>query len=155
MQWKHAMAVLLTVGFVTSAFAAGSPSPSRRPAPQDTYDLAVKAVKAKNYERAIGLLRKVVRREPDNADAWNWLGFSYRSVARFDEALAAYDKALAIDPDHRGANEYLGELYLKTGKLEKAKEQLRTLDRICAYGCKELDDLKAAIKAYESGRRSG
>jgi len=57
---------------------------------------------------------------------------------------------LAIDPEHRGANEYLGELYLQTNDLAKAKERLNKLDDICYFGCEEFDDLKSAIAAYEN-----
>ncbi len=56
---------------------------------------------------------------------------------------------------HRGANEYLGELYLQTGDLAKAKERLEKLDDICFFGCGEYNDLKAAIEAYKSGKVSG
>ena len=64
----------------------------------------------------------------------------------------AYKKALAIDPDHRGANEYLGELYLQTGDLAKARVRLDKLDGICFFGCEEYDDLKRAIKAFEAAQ---
>jgi tetratricopeptide (TPR) repeat protein len=92
----------------------------------------------------------VVAAKPSNADAWNYLGFSNRKLKKFDLALSAYQKALAIDPNHRGANEYLGELYLQTDNLEKARERLKKLDDICYFGCDEFDDLKAAIIAYEN-----
>jgi tetratricopeptide (TPR) repeat protein len=66
---------------------------------------------------------------------------------------AAYQKALAINPDHRGANEYLGELYLKTGDLEKARERLSKLQNLCPGGCEEYDDLKKAVGAYQAARK--
>ncbi len=93
--------------------------------------------------------------EPKNADAWNFIGFSHRKLKNFDRALPAYKQALAIDPKHRGANEYLGELYLQIGDLAKAKKRLEKLDDICSFGCEEYNDLKAAIEAYESGKVSG
>ncbi len=62
-----------------------------------------------------------------------------------------YDQALTIDPKHKGANEYLGELYLKLGQLEKAEAQLARLDDICTFGCEEYDELKAAIETYKTG----
>ncbi len=64
--------------------------------------------------------------------------------------MIAYQKALAIKPDHRGANEYIGELYLETGKPAKARERLKVLDSACFFGCEEYDELKAAIAAYEA-----
>lgn len=157
MMSKSILAVVLSLALASQAFAAGSPSPSKRPAPPQptTYDLGVKAVKAKDYAGALTLLQKVVQDEPRNADAWNWIGFSHRKLEQFDQSLAAYRKALAINPDHRGANEYLGELYLQTGDLAKAKEQLKKLDGLCFFGCKEYDDLKQAIKEYEESRKKG
>jgi len=147
---KSLLAVLLTVALTTAAFAAGSPSSSDRPS---TFDLGEKAVKAKDFGRALSLFKKVVRDDPENADAWNYIGFSHRKLDQLDRALPAYRKALAIDPDHRGANEYLGELYLATGNLGKARERLKRLDAICTFGCEEYDDLKRAIKAYEARKK--
>ncbi len=146
---RYALAALLTVGLASAAMAAGSTSKST-PRKAGDYELGVKAVKAANYEKAIKRLSKVVAAKPGNADAWNWIGFSHRKLKRFDQAMSAYRKALAIDPNHRGANEYLGELYLQTGDLAKAKERLKKLDDVCTFGCEEFDDLKAAIKAYAS-----
>ena len=109
------VAVVLTLGLTSTAMAAGSSSSSSRPAAKpSTYQQGVSAVKAGDYGRALGLFEKVVRAKPRNADAWNYIGFSHRNLKQFDEALAAYTKALAIEPEHRGANEYLGELYLQT-----------------------------------------
>jgi tetratricopeptide (TPR) repeat protein len=110
----------------------------------------VQAVEAANYKKARKYFSKSVAGEPGNADAWNYLGFSNRKLKDFDQALNAYQKALAINPDHLGANEYLGELYLQTGDLENARERLNKLDDICPSGCEELDDLKAAILSYEN-----
>ena len=150
------VAVVLTLGLISTAMAAGSTSSSSRPtAKPSTYQQGVSAVKAGDYGRALGLLQKVVRAKPRNADAWNYIGFSHRNLKQLDQALAAYTKALAIDPEHRGANEYLGELYLQTGDLEKARARLKTLDSACIFGCEEYDDLKQAIKKYEAARKSG
>ncbi len=67
--------------------------------------------------------------------------------ATIPSALTYYTKALALDPDHKGAREYLGELYVETGQLDKAKEQLVVLTRLCPTGCEELEDLQKAIAA--------
>ena len=152
---KSLLAVLLSVALAASAYAAGSSSSSSRPSPPSTFDLGEKAVKAKDFERALSLFKKVVRSDPGNADAWNYIGFSHRKLDQLDRALPAYQKALAIDPDHRGANEYLGELYLATGNIEKARERLKKLDAICTFGCEEYDDLKRAVKTYEDRRKKG
>ncbi len=146
---RYLLAFVLTVGLVSAAMAAGSKSSSK----PSKLEVAEKAIKADNYNRAIELLQKVVASDSQNADAWNYLGFSQRKLKRFDQALGAYQKALTIDPEHRGANEYLGELYLQTGNLAKAKERLKKLDDVCTFGCDEFDDLKQEIKAYEASHK--
>ncbi|MFV2031392.1 MAG: tetratricopeptide repeat protein [Gammaproteobacteria bacterium] len=146
---KYVMAVVMSLALVSATMAAGTSSSSTQPKAGD-YENGVKAVKSADYEKAIKLLTKAVADKPTDADAWNYLGLSNRKLKKFDLALNAYQKALAIDPKHRGANEYLGELYLQTNNLEKAKQRLKKLDDICFFGCKEFDKLKAAIAAYEN-----
>jgi tetratricopeptide (TPR) repeat protein len=156
---KLLFAIALTLATGSPAMAAGSSSNSRPSAPPTVqpsdYELGVKAVKAGDYQRALGLLQKVVQGEPRNADAWNYVGFSHRKLKQFDQSLAAYQKALAINPDHRGANEYLGELYLMTGEPQKAQERLAKLQRLCPRGCEEYDDLKKAVEALQSAQKKG
>ncbi len=149
---KYALAVVFALGLVSTAMAAGTSS-SSTPRKADDYELAVKAVKAADYGKALSLLRKVVAAKPGNADAWNYIGFSHRKLKKFGPAMTAYRKALAIDPDHRGANEYLGELYLQTGDLAMARQRLEILNSACFFGCEEYDDLKAAIASYQSRRK--
>ena len=92
---------------------------------------------------------------PNNADALNYLGFSYRKMGEMDEALEYYNKALAINPDHKGANEYLGELYLEMNNLDKAQERLAKLHDICGGGgCEEYADLKEQIDTYKAKHTS-
>ena len=146
---KYVMAFVLSALMISAAMAAGSSSSSTQPK-ADNYENGVKAVKAADYRTAIMLLNKVVAAKPKDADAWNYIGFSNRKLKRFDKALNAYQKALSIDPDHRGANEYLGELYLQTDDLANARKRLEKLNNICTFGCEEYDDLKAAIAAYEN-----
>lgn len=134
-----------------SVLAAGSSSSSTQSKQPSQYDEAVRAVDAGAYARALRMLDSVVKAEPRNADAWNYIGFSQRKLKQYDKALAAYNKALAINPKHRGAREYLGELYLMTGDVAKAEAQLRKLDSICTFGCEEYDDLKAAIAKHKQG----
>jgi tetratricopeptide (TPR) repeat protein len=157
MMTKSHWIVFLTLALIPPAMAAGTSSTSRPPdrprAQPSDYDLGVKAVQAGDYQHALAPLQKVVQADPRNADAWNYIGFSQRNLQHFDESLAAYQKALAINPDHRGANEYLGELYLKTGDLEKARERLSKLQNLCPGGCEEYDDLKKAVGAYQAARK--
>ncbi len=146
---RYALALVLTIGLASVALAVGSTSTSTPP--DSTFDSAEKAVNAGEYERAITLLQKVVAKDAKHYDALNYLGFSHRQLGENDISLGYYKKVLAMKPDHLGANEYLGELYLKEGKLELAKEQLAKLDKLCFFGCEEFDDLKAAVAAYEAG----
>jgi tetratricopeptide (TPR) repeat protein len=130
--------------------AAGSSNSSPAPAAKDSeYAKAEKAVKAKDYASAIPILRTFVAKTPKHADALNYLGYSYRKLGQFEDALAWCQKALAIDPDHKGANEYLGELYLQMDDLAKAEERLAHLDKVCFFSCEEFDDLKEAIAAFK------
>ena len=150
---KSILIVALSVALawvVPAAWALDSENTDRPAAPPGDYELGVKAVRAGNYAAALPLLQKVVGKNAGDADAWNYIGYSQRKLKRFDQALIAYKKALAIKPDHRGANEYIGELYLETGKPAKARERLKVLDSACFFGCEEYDELKAAIAAYEA-----
>lgn len=107
-----------------------------------------KLIKAEKYQQAIVELDEALSDKPDNADLLNLLAYSHRKLDHFDIALENYLKALKIDPEHRGANEYLGELYLQLGQPEKAEERLAVLDKECFFGCEEYDELKQAIEDY-------
>ena len=96
---------------------------------------------------------KVAAKDPQDANAQNWLGYAYRMSGKLDLAFKHYGEALRLDPRHRGAHEYIGEAYLTKGDLAKAKEHLAQLDRICFFGCGELNDLKQAIAAYEKQKK--
>ncbi len=101
------------------------------------------------YQQAITKLDQAVRDAPGDADLLNLVAYSHRKLDHFDIALDHYLKALKIDPEHRGANEYLGELYLKLGQPEKAEERLGVLDKDCFFGCEEFDELEQAINDYQ------
>ncbi|MEE8535919.1 MAG: tetratricopeptide repeat protein, partial [Kiloniellales bacterium] len=114
------------------------------------YVRAKDLIKAWNYAAAVPLLQAVVAAEPKNPDAHNDLGYSQRKLGDRQAALTSYLKAIELKPKHLGANEYLGELYLEMGQLEKAQGRLEVLDGACFFGCEEYRDLKAAIKAYRA-----
>jgi tetratricopeptide (TPR) repeat protein len=114
------------------------------------YQAAVSAIKAERYGEAIPLLAAYVARAPADANGENWLAYAYRKSGQLEAAFEHYEKALAIDPDHRGAHEYMGEAYLIVGKLAQAEEHLRVLDRLCLFPCEEYSDLKRAVAAYKS-----
>ena len=81
------------------------------------------------------------------ADVYNLLGFALRKTGDFKTSLTYYVKALELQPDHKAAHEYLGELYIQTGDTAKAKEQLAILTQLCPAGCEEREDLEKAIDA--------
>lgn len=139
-------AVAIAAG-TTSAYSMGSRS-NESSAP--SYSTAEKAVKNQQYRKAIGMLEKVVAKNPKNVDALNYLGYSHRQLGEYSKARGYYTKALALNPNHRGANEYLGQLYLKTGDMAGAKAQLAKLAKICGSGCEEYDSLKSAIDKSSS-----
>ena len=106
------------------------------------------------YQDAIFELQKLLQETPTDADMLNLLAYSQRKLQRFDEAMVSYQKALEIEPEHRRANEYMGELYLQLGQLDKAQERLQVLDKACFFGCDEFDKLEEAIKTYQSQNSS-
>ena len=131
----------------TSTPPASTSSGGSSAATDADYTAGEQAVNAGKYADAVGLMQKVVGRSPQNADAWNYLGFSYRKLGKFSDALKAYEEALAVNPDHLGANEYLGELYVETGDMPKAEARLARLDKLCGSGCEQYRALKAVIDA--------
>ena len=135
------------------ALAAGSSDDE--PAANPDYTKAVKLIDAKKYAAAIPLLKRVEAKEPKNADVHNYLGYTHRKLKKFDEAMKYYKTALSLKPKHRGANEYIGELYLELGQLAKAEQHLEVLDDACFFGCSEYTDLKKAIAAYKAKNGKG
>jgi len=87
--------------------------------------------------------------DPDNPDIMSLLGFTYRKAENYEDALTFYEWALRAEPEHRGANEYLGELYLETNQFDKALEQLQILDNLCRINCQEYTTLKKAIDSFQ------
>jgi len=117
------------------------------PAKAQTSLVAAKtAIDAGEFQKATAELRVALKAEPENADIWNMLGFSYRRMGAFDMAWDAYERALTINPNHRGANEYLGELYLQQGQMDLAKQQLQKLAELCPFGCRERNMLAKRIE---------
>lgn len=101
-------------------------------------------IKAQDYKTALTELRDLAE-DTQNADIYNLLGFTLRKTGDYATSLSYYTKALDLQPDHKAAREYLGELYVETGHMDKAKEQLATLTKLCPAGCEEREDLQRAI----------
>ena len=137
-----------------NAMAAGTSSTSRsRPSVSPEFKAGKKAVEKGEFQSALAHLKKANEKDPKNADIHNLLGYSYRKLGDTDRAFEHYRIALQIKPKHRGANEYLGELYLETDQLAKAEERLAVLDEACFWGCEEYDDLKEAIEKYKEKKK--
>jgi tetratricopeptide (TPR) repeat protein len=138
----------------------GGPDPTEemRRAPAASKDPAIEAIQAavakEDWLQARSLARNSVAKNPNNADYHNLYAYSMRMGANPEMELVFrhYNEALRLDPKHLGAHEYLGEAYLQTGNLDKAKEQLRTLDKLCFFSCKEYTLLKNAVADYEAKR---
>ena len=97
----------------------------------------------KLYSKAYDKLVKAYEKDKKNADILNYLGFTLRKSGNFEEAEKFYLSGLEIKPDHKGINEYLGELYVKTNRIELAKERLEVL-KDCK--CEEFEELKELIE---------
>jgi len=135
--------MLAIVAFgTTGAFAVDNVT--SRDAPDLT---SVRAkIKAKDFKGALAELTPMLATY-QHADVYNLMGYSLRKTGDYKQAYTFYRKALDFDPDHKGALEYLGELYVETGQIEKAKENIVRLQQLCPSGCEELDDLQRAVSA--------
>jgi tetratricopeptide (TPR) repeat protein len=101
-------------------------------------------IKVKDFKGAIDELTPMLQKY-QHADVYNLMGFSLRKSGDPKQALTFYRKALDFNPEHKGALEYLGELYVETGQIDKAKENVVLLKKLCPSGCEELADLEKAI----------
>jgi tetratricopeptide (TPR) repeat protein len=114
------------------------------------YASAIGLINQQRYAEALDQLALVGAAIGPHPDVLNYQGFANRKLSRYDAALGYYQQALAINPDHLGANEYLGELYLELGRLADAHRQLERLDQLCAFGCAEREELARWIAQYAS-----
>ena len=103
----------------------------------------------KQYQKAQKLLIKSNENNPNNADTLNYLGFTTRKLGDFNLGEKYYLQGLAIEPKHNGINEYLGELYVVTNRMDLAKERLEVL-RNC--NCEEFQELKEIIEGTQKSK---
>jgi tetratricopeptide (TPR) repeat protein len=111
------------------------------------YAEAVGLINQERFAESLDALGRAQEAVGPHPDVLNYMGFASRKLGRFDDALAYYSQALAIDPAHLGATEYLGELYIQLGDLTRARRQLARLDALCAYGCAQREELARWIAA--------
>ena len=158
---KKIFVFLILTLFTTNSFSAGSDSTSTKV--KSNYDKAVQSIKfAKKYE-AKGKLEKAKKRyakaqklllksnseKPNKADTLNYLGFTTRKLGDYENGEKYYLQGLAIEPNHIGINEYLGELYVATNRLDLAKERLKILEN-CK--CEEYTELKQIIDGTKKSK---
>ena len=151
----------LLVFLSTNSYSAGTSSSSD--SNSTDYSKAVKFVKAakkfesdgkaekanKRYMKALKLLIKSNKEKPNKPDTLNYLGFTTRKLGDFENGEKFYLQGLAIDPTHIGINEYLGELYVVTNRIDLAKERLNVLANC---NCKEYSDLKEIINGTKKSK---
>ena len=106
-------------------------------------------IKEKQFAKAVEALH-ILERTNQTADLYNLLGFSLRNLGEFERSAENYRRALSLDPDHRSALEYQGELFLQLGDVARAQENLRRLVALCPQGCEEREDLELALRAAEA-----
>jgi Flp pilus assembly protein TadD len=143
---RFIFAAALALALQHAGFAADTPTP----AAPDKLSQARGFIKDKKWTEAIDELKRV--NDPGSAD-WNSLmGYSLRKAKTpdLDGSERFYNEALRINPNHRGALEYSGELYLMKGDLATAEKRLAVLDKACTFGCEEYTDLKKAIERYKA-----
>jgi len=152
---KFFLTIFLISALTSNLFAASSSSGSST---KSNYDQAVKLIKSaknyekkgkldkatKRYEKAFKLLIKSNKKKQSQPDTLNYLGFTSRKIGNYEVAEKYYLEGLAIDPNHNGINEYLGELYVKTNRIEKAKERLEVLKNC---NCEEFQELNNVINS--------
>lgn len=151
----YVFAIVLGLTLMWSqAFAMDEPAPRRTPTSPEL-EAGRKAVDAQDYKSAIGHLTKAAQETPKDADVQNLLGFSYRKLGQYDKAMEYYQTALKLDSSHRGAHEYLGELYLEMDQPANADKELQALSKACPFfgKCEEYEDLKEAIDKYKAKKK--
>ena len=156
---KNILIILTSLLISTQLFAAGDDSSSS--SETSLYNDAVSFIKRagklekkdkldkakKLYSSAFKKLKDAHMKDKKNPDILNYMGFTSRKIGNFDKAEEYYLKGLSIDPKHNGINEYLGELYVQTNRIDKAKERLDVLKNC---NCKEYKELELIIKTRGS-----
>ena len=146
----------------SNSFAAGS-SDSGSSKTKTQYDMAVSHIKAaknfekknklekakKRYEKAQKLLIQSNKKFPNKADTLNYLGFTTRKLGDYENGEKYYLLGLEIEPNHNGINEYLGELYVVTNRMDLAKERLKVLE---TCNCEEYNELKEIIEGSKKSK---
>ncbi|MEL6999997.1 MAG: tetratricopeptide repeat protein [Pseudomonadota bacterium] len=127
------------------AYAAYDPTD-----PRPDLDVIKAQIEAGGASHAITPLYDWLVTDPKDADALNLLGYAYRKLKQWEKSRTYYERALTVDPAHKGALEYMGELELQTGNPGAARTLLIRLQSACPDGCEELDDLLEAFQEHDT-----
>ena len=147
------MILALAVGIAsTNAWSSGFESQPEQNQQNSDFATGKQAIDGKNWDAAVKAFNRAARKDANNPDIYNYLGYAYRKLNMREQSFDNYNHALRIDPNHRGANEYIGIAYLKSGNLNSAQQHLDRLNAVCGTDCEEYKDLKEAIDAYKSGK---
>ena len=159
---KFILICLFVLSFGNYSFSAGS-SDNGSSKIKTNYEKAVTLIKSakkydkkgksdkaeKRYRKAFKLLIASNKKKPNNPDTLNYLGFTARKLGDFEQGENYYLEGLAIEPNHVGINEYLGELYVVTNRIELARERLNVLTKC---NCEEYEELKEIIEGTKKSK---
>ena len=107
----------------------------------------MKMINNEKFEDALLELEIFVYANPQSADGWNYIGFVSRQLEKYEDAERYYELGLEINPKHKGILEYQGELFLKTNRIDLARENLSKLNDMCSFNCTYRDQLAKKISA--------
>ncbi len=138
--------VALALGFSASLACAESNAPVPEIGSDPNFVAAKKAIEAKQWDKALYSLKYV---KAEDAEVYNLTGYASRKLGKMDDAFRNYKIALQMNPNHRGAHEYVGEAYLMTNNPAMAEQHLVALEKICGQGCEEYKDLAREIAEYK------
>ena len=155
--------LLIIIALTNNSFSAGSSSDNDSTPKVSDYTKAKNLIKAakkyekkskiekaqKRYAKAQKLLLKSNKKKPLQADTLNYLGFTTRKLGDYEKGEEFYLQGLQVEPNHNGINEYLGELYIATNRMDLAKERLNVLK---SCNCKEYKQLKEIIEGTKKSK---
>jgi len=157
---KILISSILFISLISNSFSAGSSDTGSK---STLYDKAVNLINVakkmeekgklekakKRYQKAQKFLIKFNKEKPNKADTLNYLGFTTRKLGDFEGGEKYYLQGLEINPKHKGINEYLGELYVATNRIDLAKERLKVLE---GCKCEEYGELKEVIEGTKKSK---